>query len=453
MSRSELVSVGKWEIESLTLSDLRAQFIMKEAKKAAEVKLPKAEYDLTTYPNMDRDYVGASIPVGFGKIRGASTVLIDRTINKFKFLGHSITSVDRFTDEDGNPYVPDSVNLTLGEFTYAAWDGSTALYVDYTADLDLAPDIIKELLTGTVRGASLSSTFLDTTSTGKGFGSTGARVWAIRGTNPRTGAEIPKYPIGLHVDEPTEIRKLISQITEQAFGFCYIDLLGVWQYRNWKPVQGEGLFQVTENHIIGELRPAFSTVEAATKVIAKYSHNLRADDWQRQVYSNEELRQLRGLSAHAILEKELLLTDREAAQNWAQRTVAMRGKIRKKYRFTATSELKQKEPGDYIRLTYSPQNIDTILLLTKVEQVPGQLEVSIEGIDNFGFGDRVGYWTADAPLTFPSSLGGGSFSSWADADTAAKKQWVRENWGIYLNDNGYADETDPEASYRINVWI
>jgi hypothetical protein len=443
---------GVWKIESFTGSDVLATLALREQRAAADIKLPRNEFDRTTYPNMLEDDVGKSISIGYGPVFGAKATLIDSQTSRFKWLDHSVLTADRFAKADGETFTPDTINTTLSEFTYAAWDGQSELFVDYTADLNNFVDLAKEILTGSVRGAGLPLSALDTTSIGKGFGTNGARLAQIKGTLPRTGAEVPIHSASIHISEPTEIRTILNQIQAACFGFIFVDYNGLWQFKPWEPVPGDGLDVITEDIIIGDLKPTTSATGAITKVVSKYRRNLSTDSFQRVVAENDELRQLRGQPAHLVLEKELPISDREGARDWAQRTVAMRGRPRRIFKFTATAELKLAEPGDYKRLTYAQQGIDEIVLITKVTRTAGNEKVGIEAIDNFGFGVTPGFWTADT-LTFPAELGGGSFTDYDDADTPEKKKWVKENWGIWHNDNGYIDESDPFYSHRLSVWV
>jgi hypothetical protein len=445
-------SGGKWKIETINKTDTTATLGLRERKETAEAILPTREYSQNDYPNMDADTVGTSIPVGFGVNKGAKATLIDATTNRFKFLDHGITAADAFYDGDQSPFTPNTIDLIDSEFTYAAWDGEAELYVDYTADLDNPADVAKELLTGAVRGANLPTSALDVSSAGKGFGIHGARKHYIKGTIPSTGAEVPIYQIGLHVSEPIEVRKLLDKIQEAAFGFIFIDYNNLWQFKPWLPVPGEGLEEITENLIVGELKPRITVADAKTKVIGKYRKNHSTGNYQREIHQDEELRQLRDQPAHKALIKELIISDRSGARNWAQKTVFMRGQPRRIFEFTATSELKLAEPGDYRRLVYPSQNIDEVVLIVRAGRKPGETTVKITCIDNFGFRDKVGYYTEDAPLAFPASLGGGSFSDWSDATTPEEKQWIKENWGIFHDDNGYIDELDPELSHRVSVY-
>jgi hypothetical protein len=444
---------GKWKIDSLTVNDTKAMLQLRERKVAADVVVPKSEFERTTYPNLPEDNIGLSIPIGFGVVKGAQAILINSQTNRFKWLAHSVSTVDGFFDADGVPYTPDSINLTTSEFTYTAWDGETDLFVNYTADLDNPVDVAKALLTDEVRGANLPQTALDTTSTGKGFGPNGARVGYIKGTITRTGVEVPIYQIGLHISEPTQIKKILDQIQAATFGFIFVDFDNVWQYKRWLPVPGEGLPAITEKMIVGELKPSMSTVNSATKCIAKFSENLATGDFQREIHSDDELRQLRDLTAHTIIEKPLPLSNRDGARDWAQKIVATRGRPRRIFKFSATSELKLAEPGDHYRLSYEPQGIDEVVILTSVRRTAGETMVGIEAIDNFGLRDTPGVYTDDAPLNFPDSLGGGSFSDWSDAVTDAQKIWVKENWGIYQDSNGYADELDPFFSHWLSLYF
>jgi len=451
-ARTPQQSVGFWQIEQISLSDVKTSFSLTESKEVLKTKLPLTEFTRAAYPYIAEDLIGTSIPVGYGKNQGAWAYPINPLTKRFKWIGHSVLTADAFYDESVVPFTPDSVNLSTGEFTYSAWDGETELYVDYTADSANPVDLAKVLLTDTVRGGSLPLSSLDTTSTKKGFGSTGARTCYIWGTDPNTGAETPLYPLGFHVKEPTEIKALLSKIQESCFGFIFRDFRGLWQFKPWRPVPSDGLTTITEDNIVGELKPTISVADSATKVIAKWLVNEATNSAQRMVKSSEELRQLRNLLAHKTLERTLPITARHGADTWASKALYSWGNPRRVYKFRATSELKLHEPGDYIRLIYGPKNIDVIVLLTSVTKRPGDITVDVEAVYNYGFGDRVGYWTGAPPLSYPSTIGG-SFTNWSSTGTDEIKQnHVRRNWAVWANDNGYASETTPDLGYKVTVW-
>jgi hypothetical protein len=452
LTKTDARVVGTWRIDKVMAPSPQASLNLKELRGAVKTKLPFKVFSQDDYPKAETSIWGKIVPSVIGsKVQGCKAYLIDATTNKFKVVGHAVAGLGPFFTADNEFFTPDVIDLANGEFTYSAWDGED-LFATVTMSEGNPIDAVKTLLTDTDRGAGLGLDRLDTTSTGKGFGANGARVRYVRGHRLVSGDEVYSFDIGLYMNEQKPVNEWIQQVCAAAFCIPYTDASAVYQIKAWRPQPSDGLPEIVKEQIApNSVKPSFDIVDPVTSVTVKYRQNHAFDSFQVYEHTNDRLRQLRGEDTN--LTKELPLADRFGAVYWAERTAAMRGVPRYVVNLTVTQEYKTEEPGNFLRMVYDVLNIDTVWEVLAVTQRAGTSPVTLKLIDVRGFGDEPGFWTEAAPLTFPAELGGGSFSEWADATTAAQRKYVRENWGIWMDGN-YADEDNsPEDSHRASVWV
>lgn len=455
LEASDPETVGVWRIDRWQIGTPRATIALRDLKAVVKTKLPLEVFTREAYPYADSGIIGEPIPVGFGKLKGCTAYLINTVTKTFKVFGCQVSTFDAFYTDDAEPITPNTIDLINGEFTWSAYDGETLL-ADATLPDDNPVDVVKLLLTDPTRGASLPLANLDTVSSGKGFGASGARLHHVRGTIPtRADEEVPTYRIGLYVDRPRDVFEWAQDVLVAAFLTLYIDRAGLYQIKAWRPGRREDATVIQEAQVIpGTVRPITVATDPVTRCRVKYSSNPGLGTAQVVLHSDEELRQLRGLSEHAVLERELPLSERFGGQQWAQRAVAMRGVPRRTVTLRVTQEHSQVEPGDYVRLIYPPLGIDAVWEVLAATIRPGSAIVDLTLIDSRGFGDGAGWWTSTAgTFNFPADLGGSAISAWSAGWTSAQKQWYRENWGVWTSTNGYANASaDPYWSYRGSRW-
>lgn len=445
---------GVWDIDGFTYDDVKGQWRLTEKRSAVKAEIPAELFALDDFPNADPDIIGEPIPIAFGDVKGLTAFLVDSAAFKFKVCNHLVKAFTKFYDSNGTSFAPNSVDVSDGTFIFTSWDGDTQLFCDVLTVTSNPVDVVKELLTSTTRGAGLPLTELDTSTNG-GFGSAGARLKYVVGTDTRSGDEVNSFEIGLYIKDQRPVTEIIDEVKAAAIGFVYVDSGGLWQYKAWEAAVSEGTLEVTETQIkMGTFRPSVKTNDSITKAVATYNINHGIERSNTVTYLDDELRQKRGLTIHTVEEKELPISNKSGAELWTQYKVNIQGKPRRAYAFTSTNEGKELEPGDTIRLNYAPLEIDQVVTLNETTQVPGKIEVGIKANDVFGFQDLPGFWTLDAPV-FPDRLGGDTIPSWNDTTiwTDAQKLWARENLGFWTDDNGYADvAVDPEQSYLASIW-
>lgn len=109
------ISLTKYGVK---IQDKRAQY---------NINIPATEFDSTTYPNIDTDVEGKTIPEGYGDIIGAPAYCTDGTGTgnvdyKYCTDGTSITTVYVKTDDAWNTVTPVSTDPTNGELVLSAAD-------------------------------------------------------------------------------------------------------------------------------------------------------------------------------------------------------------------------------------------------------------------------------------------------------------------------------------------
>lgn len=437
---SDAQLVGSWRIDQMTLSQPTASLRLKEDRGTRNIKLPKRNFTVELYPNAAANTIGKPIPCLIGKGRSLTAYLIDTTTSRFKIVDHGLVTFDAFRDESGNPYTPDTLFLSSGEFIFTGWDGESELFADVTATGANPVDAVAVILTDTERGASLPSSRLDTTSTGKGFGSSGARLKYVRGEIVRTGGEALDFSIGLYMNEVKTVEEWIRQISAASFSTVFVNRLRVWQIKAWQPIPSVDLDEIRT--IVGKPKYTWKMDSPVTRVVAKYAKQHGIDNVQAFEYKDDWLRQLRNLSEHASKEPDALpLSDRFSAKYWAQRTVATRGVPRRVISFQTTQEHKELEIGDFFRLIDDDLNLDTVFEAITVSTAVGDNPVDVMAIDVRGFGDTSGFWVGDSDPAWDDS--------WTDAEVIER----RENSGFWTNDGGYADTDDPLRSWYNSRWV
>lgn len=459
LSRSAVKSIGVWRIETLRTGIPSASIGVRELKRL-ETKLPFASFDLTTYPFAGEDVEGEPIPIIIGKVRGVRAFLINSSTKRFKVCGHSLLSFDAFYDGKHNFFIPDSYNLSTGEFTYSAWDSEgneedRSLFCDVTAEGENPVDCVKILLSSTTKGIGLPLSKLDTSSTGKGFGTNGARLSFVYGYKNHDGhatsEEATTFPIGLYLNEAKEALTWVQKVLTASFAILYVNRAGLYQIRAWNPSPSNPLSEVLDEFLIGNPAVEYFGADLFTKVALTYDRAHGINSSRLSEKSSEELRLLRGLTTHSLLEEELPISSQFGADLWAGRTLQMRGRIRRVLSLETTQEFSELEPGDLVRVRSQKAGINEVWEVIEISTTPGASNTKIRLVDLRGFRDRPGFWVSSP--TFPERLGGTPITAWDPAWTDEQKKWALENVGFWTDDYGYIDITDPDLSFRGSVWI
>jgi hypothetical protein len=440
LTKAPAEPLGTWRIDNIA-AGLSTVFGLKELRSGVNSKLPNNVFSDTDYPDADSSIYGSVIPVYIGAVRGMKAFKIDTTTDTFKFAGNATASVQSIVDEDGNSISVTSSDLPNSEFV---WTGHTdeTLYVSATAANPNPVDAMKFVYTDTDYGASIPLAKLDTTSTGKGYGTTGARVDFIYGTDADGTGEHNTINIGLYIDTSTKLADIIKLIKNAGMLTAYTDTTGLFQVKPFSPLQSEGLLEITEEHVIQGSRvvPQINTQDAVTKCRVFYNKDHRTGAEQVYEFESDELRQRRGLVAHAVRDLHLPISDLRGATIRAQREVVFEGEPRWLLSLKVTQEFSQLEPGDYVKLNYQETNGLAIRTVCEVvsKTYAGGIVVDLTLRDMRGLRRRVGWYSAASPA-FPASLGGASITTWDSTWTDEEKIWVLENESFYHDPDGYCE--------------
>jgi hypothetical protein len=455
LTRTDDAQLGRYRVDSIGASSDSASFALREEKSEIDlVKIPGRVFNKSDYPNVDTEIEGDYIPICYGAVRGVKAWLIDSTTKRFKLVDHSIISAAAFYNQDNESFTPALIDLPSGEFTHPSWNGEDELYADIKATGENPIDALELMLTDSTRGASIDSALLDTSSTGKGFGVNGARLDYVYGEDSQTGEELVSLPIGIYTPDPTKVSELTKQLTETAFIIFYVDRAALYQCKAFKPEPvTNDIPTVTDKKIIDRLRITEKSTEPTTQVVVRYNINHGLDGRQTYIYSNDELRQLRGLDTHAIKDIAIPISTRQGAINWAEMYVFLRGIPQRIYKVKTVQEFMELEPGDKVRIKYDRMGVDQVAEVLSVSTSLGDVPVTLELSDIRGWRDYSGFWTADS-ISFPEDLGGATVTTWDDTWTDAQKAYARAAWGWWTDDNGYVDATDDALkSFRASTWF
>lgn len=94
MAWADYTTVATWGLEEWNRDSNEFTLRLIEPKAKLKTKLPFTSYSRATYPNMEENGVGKSIPIAYGKCLGVKPVCIDIGLRKFKVAGHAIKSFD-----------------------------------------------------------------------------------------------------------------------------------------------------------------------------------------------------------------------------------------------------------------------------------------------------------------------------------------------------------------------
>lgn len=449
-SDGDLVAVGKFAVRDW---EHGAQLRLRVAdwKTRLKVEIPPNRYDQTTYPNMDPNAAGQSIPVGFGKLFDLPCTLIDSTTKTFKVLDHSVVTFDEMR-ADGAPITPTSIDLTHGEFVWDGYDpeNPATLTADVATEWTNPADVISRLLV-TYAGQSDLLVPVDENDPNyrKGFGAYGSRLaWMYGATSDGVEAHCPS--ISLYISTPTDVLDVIGQVITASFGRFYYAPEGYWFLDQWESVRGANVVATFHAHEIFELTPRVSSSERITSITLNYRKYESSGLVQILAMDSEELRHLGNLRQNISASRDYPSALLRDAQWYGSRVLAMEGRPLKTWEVTVNQRGWTLRPGQVIRVVYPKRAVDAIFEVLEVNARPGETPVDLLLGDNRGFADRPCFVTVDSP-TFPASLGGGSAATWDAGWTAAQKTYARQNFGYVMDDNGFnAGDRD---SYKGSVIV
>lgn len=218
--------VNKSYIDNLQLNHEEMSISVVDNRKKLSVSLPVNKFDLTTYPNLNNDDIGKSIPLGYGEIYHAPVICVnqeqagtpDRVFKLCDTANHTNgieDVIELYKVTDNKPVAVSSFTKQLADgtatITNADWDDSKKYICDYkgvkNSDglyLQNPLDIIKDMLVVFLL-VTYNSTNYDTTE------------WATA-----TAHDIANN-IGLFINKERELENIIEEICNCLGSFIVLD--------------------------------------------------------------------------------------------------------------------------------------------------------------------------------------------------------------------------------------
>ena len=460
MSYGDYETIGTWLIGDWTLSDTKLSMTLSEYKIKIKKKIPFTFYDRATYPNIENGDIGRPIQIAYGIIKGASPVLIDVGLIKFKIAGHAINEFEQVrilseSTEEWEIKSFETTDLANGEFTLAEadWVYNQRVAIDFKGKersagvlMDNASDIVKDIL----------DTYLGETASTNDASFTTAYN-RLHGGSIFKSTDLKTYrALGIYIWETQQVSEIIEKINMSVGSYLFANTEGEFIYRVFWPSKSEGLKEFDDKVII-EFSEVTETLNIFSKSRITYDHRYVREWSEFKEFENTESQYLHDESSLRLTEKETYLYDSDDAEILAERVINYEGKPLKKYMITVPArESLLLSPGDAINMTYARHNIEGVFEILEVRHnLVGGTSSLVLG-DSHGLKDESGFWVNDSdtlPVRFANEAGYGAASLvWNDNWSDAIAIWAIQNVGYWTNLNGYASSTDPRSLNK-STWI
>jgi len=407
--------------------------------------IPSGTYTATLYPNLEEKSKNLPIPIAYGDwTDGDGTcpaVCIDITINEFKICAHAIFSILQVYKNDIAISHTDE-NLTNAKFRISTYDPENdTVTVKFQGKKDAGDvlithpiDMIEDMLTdyvGIFSGDIDNSSFAD--------------------TKERIGDLAARRFISDRVSSTTLIMEVCNEVN-----LDFYVKNGKYTLNHREPdVEIEDTFDETDI-----LRNSFSVSVDPDRL---YANRMRA----RYRYHPGDQKYL----GDYLIEDSQAISDaletvyRKMDFEWLYRDVEVQA-------ITSRRLMLQKSQIAVIQVAVKYRGIlkfiaDTVgLTFSKYTQRPMQIrEISKDfdrGTNEITLWDilsfvKMGHWTEDDPI-FPDATmndagweGSNSGETWDKTWPVLMKQYARQHWGYWTDDDGYIDPTDPD-SLNVSLW-
>lgn len=445
MDYSAYTAIGNWIVEDWELSTGIFRLKLIEKKTGLEKNIPLTFYDRDTYPNLKNNSVGKPIQIAYGRIYGASPVLIDSTLKKFKLAGHAIKSIEevRMRVNVGDASVwqvvnPASKDLANGEFTMGTeFDDKSELSVDFIGKKngDGTPmynpsDIVKDIC---------NTVGIDTTNSTSSTAFTAAYNYFDVGLDANTNERRTVFKPGIYIERPTQAFRIIQEINAMAGSYLYFDFSGNVIFEAWQPARVSTLATFTEKDFIDGLNIKVGTRHLFSKMICRFAERMQ-DKWEdSETVERVSTQHAHAMTAAEIKEVSVKLWDRNDVRHYAQRLLSTEGIPETTINVRVPWQAFLLLPGDKIRVTDNRGSRDMVLEVLEVAHDLTGGKVQLVLGNQRGFGDSFGFWMADTQ------------AAWSASDTASKKTENKQESGYWTDDNGLAISTDAD-SFNVSRW-
>ena len=345
-----------------------------------------------------------------------------------------------------------TVDLINAEFTLGDdWANGKEVAVDLVGKpdangfpLENAPDVIRDLL------EYVGETEFD------------AGVWSLvqpEKEKLRLGKQdtktVYRRALSLYITKKKDVLQQISEINAVCGTYVYTNEFGQYYCGVWEPYP-LSVDPLTSAQIL-EFSESDDTQQIVTKAVANYRISEQEKLKQTETRESASTQFVRDQANPIVEEKDLpFFSDRDAI-DWAGQTLFMRSQPLRKLNVTV--------PWQYLS-GYAVGGILPVKL--KEKQISQTFEIIERTIDfnrktiRFvlgdmrGIGNKMGWWVSDSevlPTSFAGLAGYGSGSvTWNKNWAPEIKDWARNNYGYWTDNNGFADPTDPD-SFNVSNWL
>lgn len=333
-----------------------------------------------------------------------------------------------------------------GEFTLGQdWGPGIQVSVDFVGDPDAnnGVDIIRSLLLLSGQDNLNEDSFDE------------ARA-ALRVGTDESGSDVFLFPVGIYINEVTQVDDIITEILRVIRGYTFTDHLGRINIGIFEPKPGDQLQRLTFENVL-DFQADTDKIQATA---VKVSYNPRRIEGWSESASGEsvELQNLNRQNLPVVFEdKENPLTDAESVQFFIDRFLTLDALQLKTYSLPIAWEAMKLLPGDQVLLEVFDELGTSFVAEVLVKNMDlANKRVHLVVGEQRGLYDTAGFWVDDQaklPEEFLELAGYGTGSlDWNDNWDPIIKRWVKQNVGYWCDDNGFASPTDPE-SQMISTWV
>ena len=444
MAYSDYEVKGKWNNGEHSADDNSFKLQLIEKKNRLRNQIPFEKYDAATYPRIDQNAIGKTIPLAYGTIYGAPAVCVDVNAKRFKIAGHAVYSIDavRYKPSNGlwSTVTPTTTDPANGEFTWTTWNGTDPVVVDFRGKkngdgtlMENYADVVEDLLSYVGETNLHSATLTDSYNA--------LDVGAV--LNGGTGERKTLFAASLNLNKPVDLLKVINEVNMTVGAYLFIGVDGSVYWKVFEPKPGESLTKYTEADLLS-FQWEYDSKEVISSCLVSYAKR-ETEEWnQTQTYEDEAVELAHGFAGKKQLEVELPIHKNEDALYWAQRAVAMLGEPLRVYSASLPWKGVLIPAGEFVHIDIDNNGNDIDAIFEVLEWSVSLLSnvVNVKLGDMKGLGE-CGFMSADG-ATLPARLGGGSLD-WDAAWSDDKKLWARQNALYCCDANGFATSSDSES--------
>lgn len=413
--------------------------------------IPSNIYSVATYPTLATEDIGKPIPHVWGTVKKMPVVCIDRTnasnahIFKVAYTGlHGVQSIDAaYVKGVSAPIASTNIAKGLLNILTATYTPGDLVTVDCggyqsgTTLIENPVEILKQVLI-------LFDQF---------YGSLRYDL------NSFAAAKIKAedYPCGLAITDFRSGIDIISEIMKSCLGTFYINNSGLFGVTIWDTELPSSLDTVSDIEIVNNSFKAVTKYDEIRKTMrVGYSKNWQADEYAYSEISNNSTEFLYGITRSRTV--QTLLSSSAGAEKFRDRLGLLSETATVELTFKEKVQLAKKNIGDRISLSFkrTPDESnfnwldDKPVDIVKIKKDFAKNIFTVTVDDLKGIGSSIGHW-ADSPVTFPTSLGGGSGDTWDSTWTIEQKAYAKSHWGYWTDANGFIDPDDGD-SRNVSRW-